>query len=255
MGVDADGGMVRRAREVFANLSPEDEKGKGKVDFIQGDIETFVESMTKMGEKKYEMGEKKYEKGEKKYEKPDLILSNSTFHWLRRRTRIPTIQRLLKYGVKEGGVVAIQMPDSWWQDSHRVMREVAKQSNKPWSRYFEDVRVGVWVDEERPDFDPVEMAEEWYNGLVGECGGGEEGLQIWRTEYMHFLKGGVGEVVEWVKGSGLRPFLERIADKGVEKEFLEEYRRGLEKEYEVLEGNTVGLGYWRFFFVGVRKGV
>jgi trans-aconitate 2-methyltransferase len=63
----------------------------------------------------------------------------------------------------------------------------------------------------------------------------------------------VESIVEWVKGSGLRPFLERMNDREVESQFLEEYKKELGERYKVLDDGKVALGYRRFFVVGVKR--
>ena len=48
-------------------------------------------------------------------------------------------------------------------------------------------------------------------------------VDIWRTTYYHALSGGAEAVVEWFKGSGLRPFIAPLGDEERE-EFLMRYR-------------------------------
>lgn len=79
-------------------------------------------------------------------------------------------------------------------------------------------------------------------------------VDVWRTEYMHVVDG-VGAIVEWVKGTGLQPFLHRMdGDEEAKQLFLKEYERRLGLVYGPLkwQGNRVMLGYRRLFVVAVR---
>lgn len=216
-GMDSSPDMLHRARTDFSN--------QPDVDFVPGDVSSFIVS-------------------------PDtnLIFSNAVFHWLRSPARIPSLARLLQT-LSPGGVLAIQMPDNYHEPSHTLMRSVAQLENKPWSAYFSNTRIGDLTDANRPDLDPVETPEEYYNALVPHA----QSINIWRTNYHHVLAD-AGAIVEWVKGTGLQPYLNRMeGDEGAKKAYLEEYERRLKEEYTELVDGKVLLGYPRLFVVAVRK--
>ncbi|KAF2636145.1 S-adenosyl-L-methionine-dependent methyltransferase [Massarina eburnea CBS 473.64] len=177
----------------------------------------------------------------------DVLFSNAVFHWLRQDSRISTLERLFQ-GLKSGGVIAIQVPDNYTEHSHKLMRDTASLPSLPWSRCFADTRIGSLDDITRPDLDPIESPGAFYNALIPHA----STVNIWRTNYQHALKD-VGAIVEWVKGTGLQPFLHRIEDAEARKAFLLEYERALKGKYPELVDGKVLLGYPRLFVVAVRK--
>lgn len=186
-------------------------------------------------------------------EQVDLIFSNATFHWLRQGKRIGLIARLMK-GLRKGGILAFQVPDNYHAPSHTLMRSVACTPNALWTPYFAHTRIGDLTDPTRPDLDPIETPNELWEVLMGA---GAERVDVWRTEYFHVLEGGARAIVEWVKGTGLMPYLERIkGDEGAEEAkeaFLAEFERriGEVEEYKLPDGKVL-LGYPRLFVVGVK---
>ncbi|KAF2622027.1 S-adenosyl-L-methionine-dependent methyltransferase [Macroventuria anomochaeta] len=196
------------------------------IEFIKGDLHTFVP---------------------KEGEEVDLLFSNAVFHWLRSPTRIGTLTRLFQT-LKCGGVLAIQVPDNHNEHTHRLMREVATQHDSPWYPYFADTRIGKFEDKSRPDLDSIEPPNMFYNALAPHAAS----VNLWRTKYQHVLKD-AGAIVEWVKGTGLQPYLQRIEHEEPKKAFLEEYEKRLAKAYPELVDGKVLLGYPRLFVVAVRK--
>lgn len=194
------------------------------VEFVEGDLNTYVP-----------------EGG------ADLLFSNAVFHWLRHPQRVPTIVRLLE-SLNPGGVLAFQVPDNYYERSHALMRETASAPNAPWSENFRNANVGEIQDAKRPDLDPIEPPSTFYNALSPLA----SSVNIWRTNYQHVLKD-ANAIVEWVKGTGLQPFLHRIPDEAVKGEYLKEYERRLAGEYVELVDGKVLLGYPRLFVVAVRK--
>jgi trans-aconitate 2-methyltransferase len=177
----------------------------------------------------------------------DLVFSNAAFHWLRSSTRLPTLVRLLQ-GLKSGGILAFQIPDNYHAPSHTLMRTTAQEPSSSWAPYFSTSNIGNLSNTTRPDLDPIESQHDIYNALVPYS----STINTWRTEYMHVVAG-PRAVVEWVKSTGLKPFLDVISDEGVKTQFLERYEANIKKAYPEMDDGNVLLGYPRLFVVAVRK--
>src|SRR5262249_10472431 len=133
----------------------------------------------------------------------DLILANASLQWLpAHETLVPR----LVGNLKRGGHLAVQIPDNLDEPAHRLIREVA--SGGPWAGRLEDVRRTDRLG-----------ARRYYEILSPLC----SRVDVWRTTYYHVLRGGPGAVVEWFKGSALRPFLAALT-RDEQAEFLARYR-------------------------------
>lgn len=214
-GMDSSPDMISKARTALPD-----------VQFEHGDLATFAPR----------------EEG-----KVDLLFSNAVFHWLRSPTRIETLTRLFKT-LKPGGVLAIQVPDNYDELSHALMRKVAERKDAPWAEYFKDTRIGDLSDKGRPDLDPIEPTHEFYNALAPHA----QKVDIWRTTYGHILKDAPA-ISEWVKGTGLQPYLQRMEDESVKKRYLQEYENRLNEAYPQLVDGKVLLAYPRLFVLAVRR--
>jgi trans-aconitate 2-methyltransferase len=167
-------------------------------------------------------------------EPADLIYSNATLHWVEGHHELfPRLAGVLK----AGGRLAVQMPLSWGAPSHRLMRETLTNGG-PNGQVLgtEQLRQAVarkWVED----------TEVYYDLLVG-C---TRSLDIWETEYLQVLEGD-NPVLEWVKGTGLRPILNGL-DNHERALFLEEYARRLQAAYPVkVDGRTL-YPFRRLFMV------
>jgi len=161
----------------------------------------------------------------------DVILSNAVFQWVEgHETLFPRFVSRLS----DGGSLAIQMPDNADVPAHRAMREIAAQG--PWGPKLANVT--------RPARHDVPF---YYDLLKPLC----ERVDIWRTTYHHVIAGGGAGVVEWFKGSALRPYL-TVLDEAEQKAFLARYTADVEKAYPARADGTVLLPFPRLFFVAVR---
>ena len=61
-----------------------------------------------------------------------------------------------------------------------------------------------------------------------------------------------GAIVEWAKGTGLRPVLDRLTD-GQQGRFLESYARKIERLYPRRPDGQVILPFERLFVVAYRR--
>ncbi len=162
----------------------------------------------------------------------DLILANAVLHW------IPDHAGLLPRlggALSDGGTLAVQMPDNLAEPSHVLMRQVA--ADGPWAGKLADANA------ERTQVAPAS----WYYQLVRPlC----QRVDIWRTTYHHPLAGSEA-IVEWFRGSGLRPFLAPL-EPAEQAEFVGRYRSALAVAYPALPVGTVLLPFPRLFIVATR---
>lgn len=162
----------------------------------------------------------------------DVILANAVLQW------VPDHERLfpaLIGKLARGGSLAVQMPDNLDEPAHRLLREIAADGR--WAHRLKGV--------ERTE----RHGPGWYYGLLKPlCAR----VDVWRTVYHHPLAGGADAVVEWFKGSALRPFLAALDNAG-QQAFLQRYRDEIAKAYPALADGTVLLPFPRLFIVATRE--
>jgi trans-aconitate 2-methyltransferase len=157
----------------------------------------------------------------------DLIFANAAFQWLDEH------ERLLPHLVSQlsvDGILAFQMPRNFDAPTHTCMREIA--ANSQWSERFEDMRP-IYVKD--PGF--------YYSILCPIA----RDIDIWETEYYHVMNS-VDDIIEWVKGTGLRPFLEPLTE-DEQKEFISFYRDELLDYYQPQKDGKVVMPFRRLFAV------
>jgi trans-aconitate 2-methyltransferase len=167
-------------------------------------------------------------------ELPDLIYSNATLQWLdAHRTLLPRLIALLK----PAGCLAVQLPLSWDAPSHRLMRETLANGGP------NGTALGTAQLRQAVGRNWVEATDVYYDLLAG-C---TKSLDMWTTEYLQILEG-EDAVLEWVKATGLRPFLNGLD--GQERErFLAEYSRRLRALYPVRPDGRTLYPFRRLFIV------
>jgi trans-aconitate 2-methyltransferase len=163
----------------------------------------------------------------------DVILANAVLQWVPdHETLLPKLMAKLA----AGGSLAVQMPDNLEEPAHRLMRETAANT-----RWKDKLALAAQARTVRHD------AEWYYRQLRPACAT----LDVWRTTYFHPLAGGAGAVVEWFKGSGLRPFLDPL-DESEREDFLEQYQAALAPAYPTQPDGTVLLPFPRLFIVATK---
>jgi trans-aconitate 2-methyltransferase len=162
----------------------------------------------------------------------DVILANAVLHW------VPDHEKMFPALVAKlacGGGLAVQMPDNLDEPAHRLMRELA--ADGPWAGELAATATA------RSSL----RGADWYYRLLRGKGCK---VDIWRTTYSHILPGGATAVVEWFKGSGLRPFLAPLA--GAERaDFLARYESLVARAYPAMDDGSVLLPFPRLFIVAV----
>jgi trans-aconitate 2-methyltransferase len=113
-----------------------------------------------------------------------------------------------------------------------LMREVA--GSGPWSGN------AAVAEAPRGDLPPPEF---YYDLLKPFCAH----VDLWHTVYNHVMAGPQG-IVEWFKGSGLRPFLAAL-DEAMRESFLAAYLAEIAKHYATRFDGKVFLRFPRLFIV------
>lgn len=161
----------------------------------------------------------------------DVLISNATLQW------VPDHRRLLARwaaGLPDDGWLAVQVPGNFESPSHTLMRSLA-----------ESARWRVQLDGLLRHDDAVATPAEYAHlllsaGLVAD---------VWETTYLHVLSG-ADPVLQWVRGTGLRPVLAALpADDAAE--FEAEYSAQLRAAYPPGPHGTL-FAFRRIFAVGHR---
>jgi trans-aconitate 2-methyltransferase len=128
------------------------------------------------------------------------------------------------------------MPDNLDVPAHQLMRETAAAG--PWAHALAEASASRT---------PIGGAPDYYEMLRPLC----TKVDIWRTTYYHALPGGAAAIVEWFKGSGLRPFLEPL-DAESRAAYLGRYTAAVARAYPPLPDGSVLLPFPRLFIVAIR---
>lgn len=162
-----------------------------------------------------------------------MILANAVLHWVPNHAALlPSLVAKLA----DGGALAVQMPDNLDGPAHRLMREVA--ADGPWAPVLKKASAART---------PLADADWYYQLLLPFC----SRVDVWRTTYYHPLSGGPSAIVEWFKGSGLRPFLDPL--NALQRDtYLDRYTAAVAMAYSPLADGSVLLPFPRLFLVAVR---
>ena len=162
----------------------------------------------------------------------DVVVCNATLQW------VPEHERVLAAwagALRPGAWLAAQVPGNFGAPSHRSIAEV--RARPRWRDRLASVEARPAVAEPAA-----------YLGLLAEHG---MSADVWETTYLHVLAG-ADAVLEWLRGTGLRPVLGAL-EPGERAEFEAELGELLGAAYPRQAHGTV-LPFRRIFLVGRKEG-
>jgi trans-aconitate 2-methyltransferase len=162
----------------------------------------------------------------------DILVTNATLQWV--PDHLPTMARLASF-VRPGGFLALQVPGNFGEPTHRLLAELL--ASPRWSTALPAAMASPG------SHDP----DAYLSALL------DAGLEAsaWETTYCQVLQG-ENPVLEWMKGTALRPVLTALLADDRDA-FLAEYGALLGGAYPATSHGTV-LPFRRVFAVGRRPG-
>jgi len=157
----------------------------------------------------------------------DVLLCNAVLQW------VPGHLDLVRQWpgmLSPGGWLAFQLPGNFDQPTHAILLDLARSPR--WAPLLGGVALN------RQARSPAD-----YLDLLARAGCS---VDAWETTYLHVLPG-PDPVVEWYRGTGLRPVLTAL-DPGQAGEFLADYRERVTAAYPAAPYGTV-LPFRRVFVV------
>jgi trans-aconitate 2-methyltransferase len=160
----------------------------------------------------------------------DVLVANAVLQWLPRQLDV-----LARWAglLADGGWLAVQAPGNFDQPGHVIMREIAASAR--WAPLLDGVVLN------RQAADPGDYLDKL---AAAGCR-----VDAWETTYLHVLPGG-NPVLEWYKGTGLRPVIDALSP-DLAEEFLAEYGARVRAAYPARPYGTV-LPFRRVFVVARR---
>jgi trans-aconitate 2-methyltransferase len=161
----------------------------------------------------------------------DVIVSNAAFQWVDHHEAL--LARLAGM-LSAGGTLAVQMPYHFESPAHLIMEDA--KTDPRWSAALK----GVGLHQQSV------MPLAWYVERLHDLG---FAVDAWETTYLHVLTG-ANPVLEWFKGSALRPLLNALNPQA-KIEFLHELGNRFKAAYPA-RGSVTLLPFPRLFFVATR---
>lgn len=160
----------------------------------------------------------------------DLLFSNACLQWIaHHEALIPALMHKLN----DHGVLAVQIPMNGEEPLYQLIEAIVKEPR--WGL------AGVAGQ-------PGEiLAPNAYFRILAGC---SSSFEMWETKYYHSLPSHKA-LVEWVKGTRLRPYLEQL-DEAQSAAFENEIAERAKAFYPVMENGEVLLGFRRFFFTAIK---
>jgi len=160
----------------------------------------------------------------------DLLFANAVLQWLPdHESLVPSLFAQLL----PGGVLAFQVPVNFDEPSHRLMRELSG----PWATRVLGVRSRARAG----------SASFYYDLLAPSA----HSVDVWLTTYEHVLPDAEA-IVEWVKGTGLRPYLD-VLEGSERASYLAAYTAAIDAAYPARTDGKRLFSFPRLSVVAVRR--
>ena len=161
----------------------------------------------------------------------DVIFSNACIQWIPDH---PSLLRGLMGKLRAGGVLAVQTPMNIKEPIHKIIGEIVRSDR--WRDRLPNPRIFY------------NLTQEEYFDLLSELSGE---FSLWQTTYCHRMSSH-SDIIEWYRGTGLRPYLNALSKEEGTAFEQEVYERVVEA-YPKRQNGEILFRFPRFFFTAVKK--
>jgi trans-aconitate 2-methyltransferase len=159
----------------------------------------------------------------------DLVFSSAALQWLPDHAAV--LARWLDL-TAPGGALAVQMPLFDQMPMSLAIGRAAYRAR--WQKTL--AGAGDLVTYESPEF--------YYNVLSARA----SSIDLWVTDYCHVL-GSRAALIEWMEGTGLRPYLDRLPDGAERRAFEADLLEEVNDAYPLQPDGKVLFLFKRLFFI------
>ena len=162
----------------------------------------------------------------------DVVLANASLQWLPNHEAL--LPRLFR-SVGRGGALAVQIPQFDRMPSAQAIRETTRQPE--YQSFF------TGFDDALHRLDDA--------GYYDVLSGASRAVELWVTHYYHVMEEHAA-IVEWMKATALRPYLDRLPSTQQEP-FLAAVLERLKTVYPTQHDGKVLFIFKRLFFIAYRS--
>lgn len=162
----------------------------------------------------------------------DLVFSNAFLQWLPDQEEF--IKNIRKC-IKENGILALQIPNFEPMMIAGIIKETAKEFDSN-GDIFANMQNNCY---NHPLTTYYNMMTRYYSNV-----------EVWQTNYIHQMDSS-DAVVEFVKGTALIPYLERLSE-SQEKEFIAQLQERTAEYYKPCDNSKVLFPFERIFIHGIN---
>jgi trans-aconitate 2-methyltransferase len=162
----------------------------------------------------------------------DVVFSNAALQWVPDHARV--VPHLMAQ-VAPGGALAAQIPAHVNSPVHQAMLAVAR--DPAWRDRMHAATTAITVETPSVYYDMLQP-------LASR-------IDLWVTEYQHILDGPAA-VIDWMGGTGLRPFLQALADDAERSRFEAMLLSAVTSGYPRQADGRVLFPFRRLFVVAYR---
>lgn len=162
----------------------------------------------------------------------DVVFSNAVIQWVPNHSELLTkFHRMLN----NDGVLAVQIPMFWDMPLGKSIAEISKKG--PWSISTKGVIELFTIHDHSFYFE--ELSKLYRN------------VELWETDYMHIMDSH-SAILEMIRTTGLKPFLDRLENEGEKKKFEDEVLDEIRMNYPAQKNGKVIFPFKRLFFTAKK---